>query len=238
MDFKASRQSTVSPSDFLYYDPYYLLLKERSKSYPKVVEKYYKARPAVDECPSSSEQQTKTPSGALPTNSDISEIISALNGIFDDGSLVGANNKPYDFLSSSALVQSLISTSITEATAFDPLLGSRIRKIGDYITQQDSLIRQLISRTLDLDTEKKKMGREAEESAVRLQSNTRAMNSLYSDVDSYKQKLESAEKRSQDTPPHLQQELDNLRKRYYVAMKIIDKMNWPVPDGDDGQSYS
>jgi|LauGreDrversion4_2_1035121.scaffolds.fasta_scaffold138725_3 hypothetical protein len=234
MNNKTSQQPAVTPSDFLYYDPYYLLLKERSKSYPKVVEKYYHTRLATDKGLPSAPSVTNDDSVDTYARNDINEIMSSLSQVFDGNNLLGDNKKSFDFLSASGLIQSLLSTSITEATAFDPLLGSRIRKIGDYVTRQETLIRDLISRTLDLDTEKKQMGMEAEESAVRLQSNTRAMNALYSDVDSYKLKLESVEKRGKVNNPVVQQELDDLRARYFVAMKIIDKMNWPSPDDDSG----
>ena len=236
MESRSLRHSAIPPSDFLYYDPYYLLLKERSKSYPKVVEKFYntksvESKPIAIESELSRADKTKV----MPSGGVVSELVDDLSHLMQSDLMtdklhretnVGGLNAP-----DTAVIQALISTSITESSALDPVLGHRIRKLGEYVTQQGRIIENLTSRIRALENEAKQI---SEENKTRIESNTRVMNALYGDIDKYKARIESSEERLKQTPPNLRAEFDDLQNRYFVAMKIIDQMNWPSPDDEEG----
>ena len=236
MEPRNLRQYAIPPSDFLYYDPYYLLLKERSKSYPRVVEKFYNTK-TVDSTKKSTPQEKPSDNAAQRFSSDdvVAGIVDDISSLMQSDLLSNgsdhARSAELNNLPDPTVIQALISTSITESSAFDPVLASRIRRLSGYMSAQDKLIADLKSQLKSYEKGNQMM---ADENKTRLESNSRAMNALYSDVDRYKAQLELADERLKKISPNLQSEFDELQSRYFVAMKIIDKMNWPSPDEDGG----
>lgn len=230
MESKSTKQYSVPPSDFLYYDPYYLLLKERSKSYPKVVEKFYSSKPPTKiSAPDIVGRNQVFDSAGFRTDEVVSDIVKDLSemeksDLFLDKA--GCSDSEDSSGLDRPMLQSLISTSITEALAFDPVLADRVRRIGDFLNRQEKLIKDLKSQNQVLENTLKERNEELRDNKDKLEGNVRAMSALYTEVDTLKKKREVSEIKTNLLPDNLQEEYEDLQSRYYVAMKIIDKMNW------------
>jgi len=234
MESRTLRHSAVPPSDFLYYDPYYLLLKERSKSYPKVVEKFYDTKPVeVKKNPEKSKPEGAEVPPGFSSREVVADIVEDISDLMESDFLNDNldSTTRADIRTDPAVIQALISTSITESLAFDPILANRIRKLSVYIEAQEKLVADLKSRIKSYEQQAQVAG---DETKNKLDNNTRAMNAMYAEIDRYKAKLESAEERLKAVHPNLQADFEQLQNRYFAAMKIIDRMNWPSPDDAEG----
>jgi len=206
---------TISPADFLYYDPYYLALRERSKAYPPMPDTAKHRNPARRlslENPSIN-PVTRTPPDRHEVVTCIVSNLSDLleTELFTEERLLSPLSRklisslPGPLSYSNPETKELIESTTNRALAIDPDFGSQVRELGQLVASRDRQISEL-QDALEMPAVKSPshdiIARELQQTQIELENaksqllaNTRVINALYADIDKYKNEIDRLKSR-------------------------------------------